>query len=145
MIIGITFGVFDFVHTGHCMLLEKARKQCDYLIVGLCIDPTVSRPFKNKPVQSALERFVELRSNRFVDEIIPYETEQDVFDILEWRKPHKRFLGADYIGKDFSGKGASGLEIVYLDRGHDYSSTRLRERVFEAEKAKPLPIKSSSK
>ena len=136
-IIGITFGSFDLFHTGHMLMIEEARTQCDYLIVGLQTDPTLDRPdTKNKPIQSIFERFMQLRTNKFIDEIIVYETEQDLYNLLLSIKYDKRFIGADWKGKEFTGHDVPGHEIVYNSRNHGFSTSNLRARVFKAENDK---------
>ena len=93
MIIGITFSCFDLLHAGHIKMLEEAKAQCDYLITGLQVDPTLDRPEKNKPIQSVVERYIQLKSCKYVDEIVPYISEQDLLDILTSFKIHKRIIG----------------------------------------------------
>ena len=130
--IGITFGAFDLLHAGHCLMLQDAKTVCDYLIVGLHTDPTIDRPQKNKPVQSVFERYVQLKALAVVDEIIPYQTEAELLDILHSIPVHVRIIGADYLGKDFTGRGLD-MEIYYSSRDHSFSSSDLRVRVAEAE------------
>lgn len=127
MIKGITFGAFDLLHTGHLLMFKEAKGNCDELIVGLHVDPSCERKTKNKPVESMFERFVRLNACRYVDKIIPYETESEILAILEMVKPHKRFIGEEYIGKDFTAKDWEGYEIHYTSRKHNYSSTNLRK------------------
>lgn len=128
MIRGITFSAFDLLHSGHIAMLEEAKSQCDYLIVGLHTDPTIDRPQKNKPVQTTFERFIQLKGCKFVDEIIPYDTEEDVINILQTVKPDLRFIGEDYIGKPFSGNELP-IKIIYTSRRHNFSTSNLRKRV----------------
>lgn len=130
--VGITFGTFDFVHAGHCHLFEQAKKQCDYLIVGLQTDPTIDRSWKNKPVQSVYERWYQLKSNKYVDEIIPYATEEELVQILRTQQIDVRIIGDDYLGKDFTGKELGSeleIETVYIDRSHGWSSSHVRTRM----------------
>jgi glycerol-3-phosphate cytidylyltransferase len=132
MRVGITFGAFDLLHAGHVLMLQEAKEHCDYMIVGLQTDPTIDRPDKNKPVQSVVERYIQLSSVTYVDEIIPYETEKDVKDILNSVKIDVRIIGSDYIGKDFTGKNICvnrGIEIHYNKRDHAFSSSELRNRI----------------
>lgn len=134
MKVGITFSCFDVLHAGHLKMLEEAKSQCDYLIVGLQIDPTIDRPHKNRPVQSIIERYIQLKSCRFVDEIVPYSTEQDLMEILKSFKIDVRIIGEDYINKDFTGKEfceENGIKIYYNGRKHPYSSTYLKTRIKE--------------
>lgn len=128
MIRGITFSAFDLLHSGHIAMLEEAKSQCDCLIVGLHTDPTIDRPTKNKPVQTTYERFVQLKGCKFVDEIIPYDTEEDLINLLQMVKPDVRFIGEDYRGKPFSGNELP-IKIVYTSRRHNFSTSALRNRV----------------
>ena len=131
---GITFSTFDLLHSGHVQMLREASQQCDYLIVGLQTDPTINRPEKNKPVQSIVERYIQLSSVKWIDEIIPYETEQDVENILKMFLPDVRIIGEDYRFKDFTGKELCreiGIEIFYNNRKHDFSTSALRKRICE--------------
>ena len=137
--IGITFSSFDLLHAGHIKMLEEAKTVCDYLIVGLQMDPSLDRPHKNKPTQSVVERYIQLKSCRDVDEIVPYNTEQDVEDILRSFVIDIRIIGSDYEGKDFTGKQyceESGIEIYYNKRDHRFSTSGLREHIFESEQKK---------
>jgi glycerol-3-phosphate cytidylyltransferase len=134
MIVGITFSCFDVLHAGHLKMLEEAKSQCDYLIVGLQIDPTIDRPQKNKPVQSIIERYIQLKSCRFVDEIVPYSTEADLMEILQSFKIDTRIIGEDYMDKGFTGKQyceEHNIRIYYNSRKHPYSSTYLKKRIKE--------------
>lgn len=140
MKVGITFSTFDLLHAGHIGMLREAKQHCDYLIVGLQTDPTIDRPeTKNKPVQTLVERYAQLNAVKFVDEIVPYQTEQDVVDILELFEIDIRFLGEEYREKDFSGKDVCrkrGIDLHFNKRDHRFSSSDLRKRVVEAEHAK---------
>lgn len=127
MKIGFTCSAFDLLHPGHLAMLEEAKSQCDHLIVGLHINPQIERPTKNKPVETVLERVIRLRSCKFVDEIIPYETEEDLVNILKILKPNIRILGEEYKDKDFTGKGL--VPEYFNSRTHNYSSTALRKRL----------------
>lgn len=132
MITGITFGAFDLLHAGHVAMLEEAKRKCDFLIVGLHVDPTFERPdTKNKPIQSVYERWKQLNAMRAVDEIIPYETEQDIVNMLATLGLEKRFIGSDYVDRPITGQEvceARGIEIVFIHRVHNYSSSELRTR-----------------
>jgi glycerol-3-phosphate cytidylyltransferase len=138
MKVGITFSTFDLLHAGHIGMLREAKANCDYLIVGLQTDPTIDRPTeKNKPVQTLVERYAQLNAVKFIDEIVPYQTEQDVVDILELFEIDIRFLGEEYREKDFSGKDVCrkrGIELHFNKRDHRFSSSDLRRRVVDAEK-----------
>ena len=135
--IGITFSTFDLLHAGHIAMLSEAKNHCDYLIAALQTDPTIDRPdTKNKPIQSVVERQITLSACRFVDEIVVYQTEKDLEDILLTLPIDVRILGIEYADKDFTGKQICkdrGIEIVYNGRDHSFSSSSLRKRVVEAE------------
>lgn len=136
MRIGITFGAFDLLHAGHCLMLQEAKAQCDYLIVGLQTDPTIDRPSKNNPVQSLVERYIQLKAISVVDEIIPYQTEAELLEIIKAIPIDVRIIGADYLNKDFTGKDLAdelGIETYYNRRDHAFSTTDLRLRVWENE------------
>jgi glycerol-3-phosphate cytidylyltransferase len=132
MIKGITFSSFDLFHSGHVAMLKEARSNCDYLMVGLQTDPTIDRPKKNKPIQSVFERYVQLEGCKYIDEIIPYATEQDLVDILLTYDIQKRFIGEEYRTKEFTGKQLcvdKGIEIYYNKRQHSFSTSGLRKRI----------------
>ena len=137
MKVGITFSAFDLLHAGHIGMLREARANCDYLIVGLQTDPTIDRPTeKNKPVQTLVERYAQLNALKFVDEIVPYQTEEDVIDILELFQIDVRFLGEEYREKEFTGKDVCrkrGIELHFNKRDHRFSTSGLRKRVAQAE------------
>ena len=129
--IGITFSTFDLLHAGHILMLKEAKDQCDYLICGLHVDPNVERPQKNPPVQSIVERYTQLSAVSYVDEIIPYNLEKDLYDILLGYPINVRIIGSDYKNLDFSGKDiclSKGISIFYNSRDHNFSSSELRER-----------------
>lgn len=136
MKIGITFSAFDLLHAGHVKMLEEAKQNCDYLIVGLQTDPTLDRPTKNKPTQTVVERYIQLKACKFVDEIVPYATEQDLEDILKSFKIDVRIIGDEYKEKDFTGRAyceEKGIELHYNTRDHRFSSTNLRHEVYQKE------------
>ena len=135
MIKGFTASSFDLFHSGHVAMLKEARSNCDYMIVGLQTDPTLDRPEKNQPIQSVFERYVQLEGCKYIDEIIPYATEQDLQDILLTYDISKRFIGEEYKSKDFTGKQLcvdKGIEIHYNSRQHSFSTSGLRKRISEA-------------
>jgi glycerol-3-phosphate cytidylyltransferase len=140
--IGITFSTFDMLHAGHIAMLSEAKNHCDYLIAGLQTDPTIDRPeSKNPPVQSIVERQIQLSATRFVDEIVIYQTEQDLIDILLILPVDVRILGIEYENKDFTGKKECWdreIELVFNGRDHSFSSSSLRKRVAAAESLKAL-------
>ena len=135
--IGFTCSTFDLLHAGHVTMLEEAKHHCDYLIVGLQNDPTLDRPdSKNPPVQSIIERQIQLAAVKFVDEIIVYNTEQDLVDLLLTLPIDVRVLGDEYKSKDFTGKDIAkqrGSKIIYNGRDHSFSSSSLRKRVALAD------------
>jgi glycerol-3-phosphate cytidylyltransferase len=133
---GITFSAFDLLHAGHVKMLEEAKLRCDYLIVGLQTDPTLDRPEKNKPTQSVVERYIQLKACKFVDEIVPYATEQDLEDILQAFDINMRIVGDEYMEKDFTGRSyceEKGIELYFNSRDHRFSSSSLRKVVAERE------------
>jgi len=138
--IGITFSTFDLLHAGHIAMLAESKNHCDYLIAALQTDPTIDRPdTKNKPVQSIVERQIQLSATRYVDEIVVYQTEKDLEDILLTLPIDVRILGIEYADKDFTGKeicNARKIKIVYNGRDHSFSSSNLRKRVAESERNK---------
>lgn len=128
MKIGFTCSCFDLFHAGHVLMLEEARQHCDYLIVGLQTDPTIDRPEKNKPIQTVYERYVQLKACKYVDEIIPYSTEEDLLNLLTTVDYHVRILGEEYREKAYTGKYLQ-KEVYYNKRPHTYSSSELRKRI----------------
>lgn len=134
MKVGITFSTFDLLHAGHVTMLREAKEQCDYLICGLQIDPSIDRIEKNKPVQSIVERYVQLSAVKYVDEIIVYATETDVEDILQMFPINVRILGEEYKDKNFTGKDicqARGIDLHFNKRDHRFSSSDLRRRLTQ--------------
>ena len=127
-IIGFVASCFDMLHAGHCLYLQEARSVCDYLIAALQEDPTIDRPHKNKPIQSLKERDIQLRSNRYVDEIITYKTEKDLEEVLQKIRPDIRILGSDAKGYSITGQEYC-KNIYYHNRDHNFSSTELRKRI----------------
>ena len=141
-VIGITFSTFDMLHAGHIAMLAEAKNHCDYLIAGLQTDPTIDRPdTKNKPVQSIVERQIQLAACRYVDEVVVYQTEQDLVDLLLILPVDVRVLGVEYEGKAFTGEQEGfmrGIHHIFNRRDHSFSSSGLRSRVVEAETFKLL-------
>jgi glycerol-3-phosphate cytidylyltransferase len=132
MKIGITFSSFDLFHPGHVLMLKEAKNQCDYLIVGLQLDPSIDRSNKNVPSQSIVERYIQLKDSKYVDEIVPYVLEQDVEDILRSFKIDVRIIGEEYKTVNFTGKEyckEKGIEIYYNSREHHFSSTEIKTRL----------------
>jgi len=133
MRIGFVASAFDLFHAGHVMMLEEAKTQCEWLIVGLQTDPTLDRPEKNRPIQSILERFIQLDGCRYVDQIIPYSTEKDLLDLLTSHKIDVRIIGEEYKDKEFTGRGLP-IEVYYNKRQHSFSTTELRHRIVQSGK-----------
>jgi glycerol-3-phosphate cytidylyltransferase len=140
--IGITFSTFDMLHAGHIAMLSEAKNHCDYLIAGLQTDPTIDRPdTKNKPVQSIVERQIQLAACRYVDEVVVYSTEQDLIDLILTLPIDVRILGVEYEDTNFTGRNEGvgrGIHHVFNCRDHSFSSSSLRKRVAAAETQKAL-------
>lgn len=139
-VIGITFSQFDLLHAGHIAMLAEAKNHCDYLIAGLQTDATIDRPdTKNKPIQSVVERQIQLSACRFVDEIVVYQTEQDLRDLILILPIDVRILGVEYESQDFTGRAEGshiGIQHIFNSRDHSFSSSSLRKRVADAETKK---------
>ena len=134
MVVGFTCSAFDLLHAGHIQMLRDAKEQCDYLICGLQIDPSLDRAEKNAPIQTVVERYTQLKAVSYVDEIIPYLTESDLCDILSMYHIDVRVLGDEYKEKDFTGKDICkkrGIQLYFNKRDHRFSSSDLRKRVTE--------------
>ena len=133
-IIGFTCGAFDLTHAGHYLMFEEIKNQCDYLIVGLQVDPSVDRKDKNKPVQSFKERMIQLKSCRYIDEIVTYKTEKGLYYLLKKVNPDIRFLGKDWENKpNYSRDHLPNMKVIYNSRDHNYSTSELRKRIIEEE------------
>ena len=136
MIVGFTASAFDLLHAGHIQMLREAKEQCDYLIVGLQLDPALVRENKNSPIQTVVERYAQLHAVSYVDEIIPYVSERDLEDILTMYQIDVRILGEEYRDKDFTGKDICrkrDIDLYFNKRDHRFSSSDLRKRVAEKE------------
>ena len=135
--IGITFSSFDLLHAGHIAMLAECKNHCDYLIAALQTVPTIDRPdTKNKPIQSIVERQIQLAACRYVDNVVIYQTEQDLRDLLLILPVDVRILGVEYYNKSFTGETechSRGIELVFNERDHSFSSSSLRKRVAEAQ------------
>ena len=127
--VGFTCSTFDLLHAGHIAMLAEAKSKCDYLVVGLLSDPTISRKEKSKPFQTLFERFLQLQAVDYVDWIIPFESEEDLEDILLTIIPDIRIVGEEYKDKEHTGKNIEGIEIYYNTRRHHFSSTDIRQRI----------------
>ena len=137
MIVGFTASAFDLLHAGHIQMLREAKEQCDYLIVGLQLDPALARETKNSPIQTVVERYTQLHAVSYVDEIIPYVSERDLEDILTMYHINVRILGEEYRDKDFTGKDICrkrGIQLYFNKRDHRFSSSDLRKRVADNER-----------
>ena len=131
--IGVTFSCWDLLHAGHNIFLADSKNQCDILCVGLQTDPTIDRPEKNKPIQSLNEREIQIKSCRYVDYYFIYSTEESLYNSLIILKPDIRFLGDDYVGKQFTGSDLP-IELKFHPRSkHSYSTTNLRNKIYQAE------------
>ena len=143
--VGFTCSTFDLLHAGHILMLAEAKSICDYLIVALQMDPSIDRPeSKNKPVQSIVERYVQLSAVKFVDEIIVYQTEKDLEDMLMFLPITIRIIGEEYKDKDFTGKQICedrGIKIWFNSRSHRFSSSELRQRTYQSEMNKQVDKK----
>ena len=135
MKVGFTASTFDLLHAGHIAMLSEAKTVCNYLIAGLHVNPNKEREEKNLPVQTLVERYTQLKAVSYIDEIIPYESENDLMDILKMYPINIRIIGEEYRDKDFTGKNLD-MEIYYNKRRHDFSSSLLRERVVKHEQFK---------
>ncbi len=136
MKVGFTCSTFDLLHAGHIQMLREAKDQCDYLICGLQMDPSVDRVGKNAPIQTIVERYTQLKGVRYVDEIIPYGTEEDLEDILSMYDINVRILGEEYRDKDFTGKDicrSRDITLYFNKRDHRFSTSDLRKRVCDRE------------
>ena len=134
MKVGFTCSTFDLLHAGHVQMLREAKEQCDYLICGLQMDPSMDRAEKNAPIQTIVERYTQLKAVKYVDEIIPYSTEKDLEDILTMYQIDVRILGEEYRDKTFTGRAICakrGIELYFNKRDHRFSSSDLRARVAE--------------
>jgi glycerol-3-phosphate cytidylyltransferase len=130
--VGIVASCFDLFHAGHVLMLMEAKDECDRLVVALQSDPTIDRPEKNKPIQALSERYIQLEACKYVDQIVPYDTEADLYNLLAGFDWDVRFLGADYFNRtDFTGVDLD-IPIHYCSRKHDYSSSNLRDRIKKA-------------
>jgi glycerol-3-phosphate cytidylyltransferase len=138
--IGFTCSTFDLLHAGHILMLAECKTVCDYLIVGLQSDPSIDRPdVKNKPVQSVVERYVQLSAVKFVDEIIVYDTEKDLEDLLMFLPITMRICGEEYKEKHLTGRDICdnrGIKTYYNSRTHRFSSSELRQRTYQSELTK---------
>jgi len=128
MIKGFTCGAFDLGHAGHLIMLKEVKAQCDYLIFGLQTDPSIDRPDKHKPIETVEERMIRLQSCKYVDKIMVYDTEADLYNLLKELKPDIRFLGEDWKGKHFTGDDLN-IKVIFNSRKHDYSSSNLIQRI----------------
>tara|TARA_B110000208_G_C11590549_1_gene366147 strand:- start:25 stop:465 length:441 start_codon:yes stop_codon:yes gene_type:complete len=138
-VVGFTCSTFDLLHSGHIQMLRDAKEHCDYLICGLQVDPTFDRAEKNAPIQTIVERYTQLNAVKYVDEIVPYATEQDLEDILEMYNINVRILGEEYRNKEFTGKdicSRRGIQLFFNNRDHRFSSSGLRQRVSDHQQSK---------
>ena len=137
--IGITCSTFDLLHAGHIIMLDECKKYCDYLVCALQVDPTIDRKEKNKPVQTLVERYIQLDAVQYVDKIIPYNTEEELITIFSSLDLDVRIIGEEYKDTQFTGKDVClkrGIKIIYNKRDHDFSTTNLRKRIYNQESTK---------
>ncbi len=142
-VIGITCSTFDLLHAGHIIMLEECKKYCDYLICALQVDPTIDRPNKNKPIQTLVERYIQLDAVKYVDKIIPYNTEEELRTIFSSLDLNVRIIGEEYKDQDFTAKDICqkrGIRFVYNKREHNFSTTNLRNLVYQQESSKRFVI-----
>lgn len=140
-VVGFTCSTFDLLHAGHIAMLREAKDQCDYLICGLQVDPSIDRKEKNRPVQSLVERWFQLQGVKYVDEIIPYQTENDLEDMLQMLNINIKIMGNEYKDKDFTGKDICrkrGIDLYFNSRDHRFSTSDLRSRVYGIELIKDI-------
>ena len=130
-ITGLTCGAFDITHAGHYLMFKECRGQCDFLIVGLQVNPNIDRKEKHKPVQTLKERKIQLEACKYIDKIITYKTEKELVALLKKLQPSIRFIGADWKGKNFTGKELP-IKVIFNSRNHNYSSSALRARIIKA-------------
>ena len=133
--VGFTCSSFDLLHPGHIVMLEDCKTVCDYLIIGLQTDPTIDRKSKNKPVQTIDERKIMISAIKHVDEVMLYQTEQELYALLRNLKPDVRILGTDWKGRAFTGYDLD-IPIHWHNRDHDWSTSELRARIYRAESEK---------
>jgi glycerol-3-phosphate cytidylyltransferase len=141
MVVGFTCGTFDLLHAGHVLMLQEASEVCDFLVVGLHIDPSQEREWKNKPIQTIHERFIQLEAIKYVDFVLPYHFEQDMHELLQILRVNVRIVGEEYRSKPLSGEHLHeelNIRLHYNNRGHGFSSTELRDRVKRANKKSQL-------
>ena len=135
----ITCSTFDLLHAGHIIMLDECKKYCDYLVCALQVDPTIDRKEKNKPVQTLVERYIQLDAVQYVDKIIPYNTEEELITIFSSLDLDVRIIGEEYKDTQFTGKDVClkrGIKIIYNKRDHDFSTTNLRQRIYNQESTK---------
>jgi glycerol-3-phosphate cytidylyltransferase len=133
MKIGFVAGAFDLLHPGHILMLAEAKSKCDRLVVGLHTDPSIDRREKNVPIQSTFERYLQLKALQVVDDIVPYDTEEDLLNLLSNTQIDIRFLGEDYLdSKSYTGYGLD-IPVYFCKRKHNYSSSELRGRIKESD------------
>ena len=132
-IVGFTASTFDLLHAGHVIMLQEAKTQCDFLIVGLLTDPTRDRPEKNYPIQTSWERWLQAQAIKAVDKLIPFDTEEDLETMIKILKPDVRFVGEEYEGTEHTGWDIKETKIIYNKRTHNYGSTQLRAKIYKQE------------
>lgn len=134
---GFTAGCFDLLHAGHILMFKEAKEHCDHLTVFLQTDPSIDRPTKNKPIESIEERIIKLHGCKYIDDIKIYTTEKELYNLMQFNKWDLRIIGADHKDKPFTGDDLN-IPVYFNSRDHDYSTTNLRKRTYEAEHAKTI-------
>ena len=132
-VVGFTASTFDLLHAGHVIMLQEAKTLCDYLIVGLLTDPRRDRPEKNYPIQTSWERWIQAQAIKAIDRVVPFDTEEDLENMIRILKPDVRFVGEEYKGKPHTGHDIKGTKIIYNKRTHNYGSTQLRDKIYKQE------------
>ena len=127
---GIICGSFDLIHPGYVRMFKESKSVCKKLIVALQDDPTIDRPEKCKPVQSLESRMEILQAIRYVDQIVLYNTEAELYELLRKTDYEVRILGSDYSSRDYTGSDLL-KPVYYHERNHGYSTTALKEKIYE--------------
>ncbi len=131
MLKGVIAGNFDIIHPGYIKMFKETKEHCDCLIVLLHTDPSLERPNKHKPVLSAIDRKEMLLSLRYIDDVIRYTYEEQLYDLLKMGEFDIRFLGDDYKNKPFTGDDLK-IPVHYFDRSHGWSTTKFRRLIAKS-------------
>lgn len=125
---GIVAGAFDLIHPGYIKLFKDCKMHCNHLTIALHENPSLERPNKIPPVQSLEDRIEILRSIKYVDDVVTYQTEDMFHHYLKTGDYNVRFLGNDYVDGSYTGKNIP-IKIVFVDRSHKYSTTELKRKI----------------